>query len=243
MVSIFFKEINSFLSSVIAYLVISVFLVMIGLFMWVFPDTSVLEYSFATMDQLFSIAPMVFLFLIPAVTMRSFAEEKQRGTMEFLSTKPLTDRDIVVGKFLANLSLVIVALLPTLIYYYSIYQLGSPKGNLDSGAIIGSYIGLLFLVSAFVAIGMFASSLTENQIVAFILGSFLCFIMHWAFGYIARMPVLIGNLDGFIQNLGINAHYSNISQGLIDSNDIVYFISIIALFILATLTVLEKRRG
>jgi len=242
MYSVFSKEINSFFSSLIAYIVISVFLISIGLFMWVFADTSVLDYNFATLDQLFSIAPLVFLFLIPAITMRSFAEEKAKGTIEFLYTKPLTNWDVVIGKFIANFTLVIFALLPTLIYYYSVYQLGSPIGNLDSGAIVGSYIGLFFLSGAFVAIGMFASTLTENQIVAFILGAFLCFFFHWAFTYIARMPIFTTTFDLFIQKLGINYHYTNISKGLVDTRDLVYFISVICVFLYATITVMENRK-
>jgi len=242
MISVFYKEINAFFSSLIAYIVISVFLISIGLFMWVFADTSVLDYNFATLDQLFSIAPLVFLFLIPAITMRSFAEEKARGTIEFLYSKPLTNLEIVLGKYIANFALVIFALIPTLIYYYSVYQLGSPVGNLDSGAIIGSYIGLFFLSGAFVAIGMFASTLTDNQIVAFILGAFLCFFFHWAFTYIARMPIFTTTFDLFIQKLGINYHYSNISKGLVDTRDLVYFVSVISIFLYATITVMENRK-
>lgn len=242
MYSIFNKEIHSFFSSLTGYIVISVFLVSIGLFMWVFGDTSVLDYNFATMDQLFSIAPLVFLFLIPAVTMRSFAEEKATGTIEFLFTKPLTTIQIIGGKFLANFVLVIFALLPTLIYYYSVYQLGSPVGNLDSGAILGSYIGLLFLSGTFVAIGMFASTLTNNQIVAFILGAFLCFFFHWAFTYVARFPMFTTTLDIFIQKIGINYHYSSISKGLLDTRDIIYFISVIFIFLYATVTVVQNRK-
>lgn len=242
MLSIFFKEINAFFSSLIGYVVISVFLISIGLFMWVFSETSVLDYNFATLDQLFSIAPLVFLFLIPAVTMRSFAEEKARGTIEFLYTKPLTNFEIIGGKYLANITLVLFALLPTLIYYYSVYQLGSPVGNLDSGAILGSYIGLFFLAASFVAIGMFASTLTNNQIVAFILGAFLCFFFHWAFTYIARMPIFTTSLDLFIQKLGINYHYSSISKGLIDSRDIIYFISLVGVFLYATITIINNRK-
>ncbi len=242
MFSIYFKEINAFFSSLIGYVVISVFLVSIGLFMWVFTETSVLDYNFATLDQLFSIAPLVFLFLIPAVTMRSFAEEKAKGTIEFLYTKPLTNYEIIGGKYLANITLVLLALFPTLIYYYSVYQLGSPVGNLDSGAIMGSYIGLFCLAAAFVAIGMFASTLTNNQIVAFILGAFLCFFFHWAFTYLAKMPIFTTSLDLLIQKLGINYHYSSISKGLIDSRDIIYFVSVVFVFLYATVTIIENRK-
>lgn len=241
MLSIYRKEIAAFFSSVTGYLVIGVFLVSVGLFMWVFSDTSVVDYNYATMDQLFSIAPLVFLFLIPAITMRSFAEENMKGTIELLFTKPLTATDIILGKFFANVTLVVFALLPTLIYYFSVYRLGSPVGNLDSGAIFGSYIGLFFLGAAFVAIGMVASALTTNQIVAFILGAFMCFFFHWAFTYIARMPAFAANLDLFIQKLGINYHYTSISKGLIDSRDIVYFLSVITGFLFINHTILAKR--
>ena len=153
MLSIFKKEINSFFSSLIGYIVIAVFLILTGLLLWVFPSTSLLNQNMATLDQLFVLAPMIFTFLIPAVTMRSFAEEQQTGTIEFLTTKPLRDIEIILGKYSACIVLVAFALLPTLIYYITMYQLGSPKGNLDSGAIAGSYIGLLLLGGAFVAIG------------------------------------------------------------------------------------------
>lgn len=242
MFSIYKKEVTAFFSSVTAYLVISVFLIMTGLFMWVFTDTSVLEYNFATMEQLFSIAPLIFLFLIPAVTMRSFSEEKARGTIEFLSTKPITDFQIVMGKFFANFSLVAFALLPTILYYYSIVKLGSPIGNIDGGEVLGSYIGLFCLAGAFVALGMFASSLTNNQIVAFILGAFLCFIMHWAFSYLARMPIFIGNLDTIIQSIGMSYHYDSVSRGALDSRDVIYFISVLSFFIYLTYAVIKSRR-
>lgn len=243
MYSIFKKEISSFFSSITAYLVISVFLILIGLFMWVFTDTSVLEYNFATMEQLFSTAPLIFLFLIPAVTMRSFSEEKSRGTIEFLSTKPITDFQIVMGKFLANYLLVAFALLPTILYYFSIVELGYPKGNIDVGEVIGSYIGLFCLAGAFVALGMFASSLTSNQIVAFILGAFMCFIMHWAFTYLARMPIFIGGLDTVIDSIGMSHHYDSISRGALDSRDIIYFISVLSFFIFLTYSVLQSRKS
>lgn len=242
MYSIYKKEISSFFSSLIAYIVVAVFLVMTGLFMWVFTDTSILFYNYATLDQLFAIAPMIFLFLIPAITMRSFAEENQKGTIEFLATKPLRDIDIVLGKYFANLTLVLFALVPTLLYYYSVYHLGSPPGNLDSGGILGSYIGLIFLSGAFVAIGMWTSSLTNNQIVAFILGSFFCFIFHWTFDFVADLALLGGTADAVISKFGIAHHYDSISRGVLDSRDVIYFLSVITVFILATLTSLSKRK-
>jgi ABC-2 type transport system permease protein len=242
MLSIFWKEINAFFSSLIAYLVVAVFLVLTGLFMWVFTDSSIIDYNYASLDPLFSLAPFIFLFLIPAITMRSFAEEKQRGTIEFLFTKPLSDYNIILGKYFANLCLVIFALLPTLLYFYSVYQLGSPKGNLDIGAIIGSYIGLAFLAASFVAIGMFASALTDNQIVAFIVGAFLCFVFFMAFGYLADMPVFIGNIDAFIEKVGIETHYNAMSKGAIDSRDVIYFLGLIVVFVTASFTVVTTKK-
>lgn len=241
--SIFKKEIRAFFASIMAYLVITVFLVMTGLFMWVFPDTSVLEYNFATMEQLFIVAPLIFLFLIPAITMRSFAEENARGTIEFLSTKPIRDAEIVGGKFLANFLLTAFAVFPTLIYYYSIHALGSPVGNIDAGEVMGSYFGLFCLAAAFVAIGMFASALTNNQIVAFILASFLCFFMHWAFAYLARLPVFIGNFDNLIQSIGMNQHYISVSKGAISLADTIYFASVVFYFLYLTFSVLKWKKG
>jgi ABC-2 type transport system permease protein len=242
MFSIFQKEINTFFSSLIGYIVIAVFLILTGLLLWVFPDTSLLNQNFATLDQLFDLAPMIFMFLIPAVTMRTFSEEHQTGTIEFLTTKPLKDWEIILGKYFACVLLVAFALLPTLVYYVTIYQLGSPKGNLDSGAIAGSYIGLLLLGAVFTAIGIFASSLTNNQIIAFLLAAFLCFFVHWGFDFISRLPIFIGNGDDIVQMFGVDYHYRSISRGIVDSSDIIYYLSIIALFLLLTRFVLERRK-
>jgi ABC-2 type transport system permease protein len=241
--SIIQKEVNAFFSSLIGYLVIAIFLLSIGLFMWVFAETSVLEYHYASMDQLFSMAPLVYLFLIPAITMSSFAQEKATGTLELLYTKPVSMPQIVGGKFFASFFLVMFALIPTLLYYYTIYQLGSPPGNLDHGAIWGSYIGLIFLSASFVSIGLFASSLADNQVIGFILGAFLCFFFHWAFLYLAAMPVFSGTFDLFVQKLGMNYHYNSISKGLIDTKDVVYFLSVVILFLYLTIKVLENRKN
>jgi ABC-2 type transport system permease protein len=213
-----------------------------GLVLWVFPDYSVIDGNYATLDTLFAMAPLIFMFLIPAVTMRSFAEERQSGAIELLVTRPVTDWQIVAGKFLACLVLVLFALLPTVLYYFSIYQLGAPKGNLDSGGILGSYIGLLFLASAFVAIGVFASSLTGNQIVAFVLATFLCFFTYLAFDYLSRLPVFFGKTDDIVQSFGIAYHYNSVSRGVLDTRDLTYFISISALFLAATVLSLGRRK-
>jgi ABC-2 type transport system permease protein len=242
MYSIFKKEISVFFSSLIGYIVIAVFLLLTGLLLWVFPDTSLLNQNIAALDGLFDLSPMIFMFLIPAVTMRMFAEERQTGTIEFLTTKPVTDWGIVLGKYFSGVVLVAVALLPTLIYYITMYQLGNPKGNLDSGAIWGSYIGLLLLGGIFVAIGLFASSLTNNQIVAFLIAAFLCFFMHWGFDYLSRLPFLIGKGDDIVEKLGIAYHYRSISRGVIDLSDTVYYLSIIGFFLLLTKTALDSRK-
>jgi ABC-2 type transport system permease protein len=242
MFSIFNKEINTFFSSLIGYIVIGIFLLLTGLLLWIFPDTSLLNQNIASIDQLFDLAPMIFTFLIPAVTMRLFAEENQTGTIEFLTTKPLTDWAIIGGKYLAGVALVALALIPTLVYYITMYQLGSPKGNLDSGAIAGSYIGLLLLGSAFVAIGLFASSLTNNQIVSFLIAAFLCFFMHWGFDFLSRLPIFSAQGDDIVQMFGITYHYKSISRGVVVLSDVIYYFSIIGLFLLVTKMSLESRK-
>lgn len=242
MIPVFLKEINSFFASLTGYVVIGTFLVIMGLLMWVFPEFSIPDGNYASLDTLFGIAPMVFMFLIPAVTMRSLAEEKQTGTIELLVTRPVTDWQIVVGKFMASFVLVTIALLPTWLYYFSVWQLGAPQGNIDFGGTLGSFIGLLFLAGAFVSIGIFASSLTNNQIVAFVLATFLCFFVYLAFDYLSRLPIFFGKTDDIIQSLGIDHHYNSISRGALDTRDIVYFLSVIAFFFAATLLSLGKRK-
>jgi ABC-2 type transport system permease protein len=219
-----------------------VFLVLMGLVMFVFPDYSVLDGNYASLDTLFGIAPMIFMFLIPAVTMRTLAEEQQSGTIELLVTRPVSDWQIIMAKFLASLILVVFTLIPTVLYYITVYNLGAPKGNLDSGGIFGSYIGLVFLAAAFVAIGVFASSLTNNQIVAFVLATFLSFFVYLAFGFLSRLPVFYGKIDDVVQSFGIEYHYNSMSRGVLDTRDVVYFVSLIALFLGATTLSLGRRK-
>jgi ABC-2 type transport system permease protein len=242
MFTLFRKELSGFLFSLIGFIVITVFLLVIGLYLWVFPvDLNILDYGYANINGLFIMAPWVFLFLIPAITMRSFAEEKRSGTIEMLLTKPLSDLQIVMAKFLAGLSLVAIALLPTLVYYISVYQLGLPKGNIDAGSMWGSYIGLLFLGGAFVSIGLFSSSLTDNQIISFILAAILSAFAYIGFDLLASFQ-LLGSVDLFIQSLGIRDHYVSLSRGVIDTRDLIYFLSLIALFLLLTKLSLESRK-
>jgi ABC-2 type transport system permease protein len=234
------KEFNNFLNSLIAYIVIGVFLTAIGLLMWVFPETSVLEYGYADMDTLFSLAPYVYIFLIPAITMRSFSEEKRAGTMELLLTRPLSDWDIVLGKYFASFLLVGFSILPTLIYYFSIRLLGDPVGNIDSSGVVGSYVGLILLGGVFCSVGILASSITRNQIVAFILAAFLCFLLYAGFDSIATINVW-STQALLIKQIGILYHYEAMGKGLIDSRDLIYFFSIAFLFLLITKLIIGSR--
>ncbi|MFB9842703.1 gliding motility-associated ABC transporter substrate-binding protein GldG [Mucilaginibacter ginsenosidivorans] len=239
MYSILKKEITSYLSSLVAYVTIGVFLLVLGLFLWVFPESSILEYGYAGLDSLFSTAPYLFMFLIPAITMRSLAEERKEGTFELLLTRPLTDGQIVLGKFFACVLLVLFALLPTLVYYYTVYHLGNPQGNIDSGAVIGSYIGLFLLGSSFAAIGLFASSISKNQIIAFTIAVFLCFFFYTGFDSLSTL-LSLQNLG--LESLGITNHYDSVSRGVLDTRDLAYFLCLSALFIGFTLMVIKTQR-
>ncbi|MBX2840659.1 MAG: gliding motility-associated ABC transporter permease subunit GldF [Flammeovirgaceae bacterium] len=241
MLRILQKEINNFFNSFVAYIVIIVFLVGIGLVSWVFPQSNILDYGYANLDPLFNMAPYVFLFLIPAITMRTFAEETKSGTIELLLTRPLTDLQIVLGKFLASFLLVVFALIPTLIYYFSVYKLGTPAGNIDTAAVTGSYIGLLMLAAVFTSIGIFSSSVTDNQIVAFVLAIFLCFIFYDGFSSIASINIW-SDYSFFISQLGIDYHYQSLSRGLIDIRNLAYFLSLITLMVFLTKMALESRK-
>ena len=242
MLTLFIKELNSFLSSLIGYIVIVVFLLINSLFLWVFNnDLNILNFGYAALDGLFMVAPFVFLFLIPAITMRSLKKKKKSGTMELLLTKPLSDLQIISAKYFAGLLLVLFSLLPTLLFFISVYWLGFPVGNMDIGATWGSYIGLLLLGAAFVAIGIFCSSLTDKQVLAFVLSVFLCGFFYVGFDFIYSFD-LFGKIDLFIKSLGMNAHYISLSRGVVDTRDIIYFLSIIVLFVLLTKISVEKRK-
>lgn len=232
------KEFNSFFASPIAYLVIGVFLLINGLFLFVFNDDfNILNAGFADVTPFFYLTPWVFLFLIPAITMKSFADEFNNGTIELLKTKPLSDWQIVLGKFWASLLLVCIAIIPTFIYVYTVYQLGNPVGNIDFGSTIGSYLGLLFLASTYTAIGLFTSTLSKNQIVAFILGVFITFFLFYGFDAIANS---YDNNRLTIQKLGMNEHFKSISRGVLDTRDLLYFLSITFFFLFMTKTRLKN---
>jgi len=242
MFALFLKEIRSFLSSLIGYIVITVFLIVVGLFLWVFPtEFNILDYGYANVDGLFIIAPFVFLFLVPAVTMRSFSEEQKSGTLELLFTRPLSDMQIIFAKYLAGLVLIVFSLIPTIIYFVSVWYLGLPIGNIDAGGFWGSFIGLLFLGASFVSIGIFSSSLSDNQVVAFVLAIILSAFLYLGFEFIYSLE-LFGSIDLFIKSLGISDHYSSISKGVIDTRDIIYFVSVITVFLFLTKLSLARRK-
>jgi len=242
MLALFRKEINVFFSTPTGYIVITVFLVANSLFMWIFPgELNVIDNGYASIDTLFVIAPWVFLFLVPAVTMRSFADEKKSGTMELLFTRPLSDLQIILAKFFAGLILVLFALIPCLVYFFSVYLLGNPVGNIDTGGTWGSFIGLFFLAAIYVSIGVFSSSLTDNQVIAFIVAVLISFILYIGFDYISSIAIF-RSMDQFILTMGINEHYTSISRGVLDSRDIVYYVLVISLFVLLTKIVIQSRK-
>ncbi|MBV6646112.1 MAG: gliding motility-associated ABC transporter permease subunit GldF [Cyclobacteriaceae bacterium] len=228
MIEILKKEINEFLNSLIAYVVIGVFLTSIGLLMWVFPDTSVLDYGYASMEPLFSMGPYVFMFLVPAITMRSIAEEKKTGTIELLYTLPFTNLQIILGKYLAGFSLVVFSVLPTVVYYFSLSALGNPPDNLDTSGIVGSYIGLILLGGVFTSLGLLSSAVTENQIVSFVLASFLCFMFYAGFESLAAIDIW-GDWAYYLEQFGILFHYNAMSRGLLDFGNLAYFLGVIAI--------------
>lgn len=240
MKAVFLKEISAFFSSITAYLVIGLFLLANSIYLWLFPGDNMLTAGYADMRRFFVDAPLLFLLLIPALTMRSFAEEKSLGTLEILLTKPLNEGHLVLAKFFAALFLILVALLPTFIYPVSLYMLGDPPGNLDVAAVTTSYLGLLLLASVYASAGIFASTFSRNQIVALLLGLLFCLLVSEGIAQLAVLPFFAG-ADLFIANLGIHAHYEGISRGVIDSRDLLYFLSLTLLFLAGARLVLQKR--
>ena len=244
---IFLKEVYSFFDSLIAYLIVILFISCVGLFVWVFPQSSVLEYGYADLTSLFQLTPYIFLFLIPAISMRSFSEEYKMQTMEFLATKPISTLSIVLSKYLACLLIVFLTLLPTGVYYFTLYDLAMPVGNIDTAAILGSYLGLFCLAAGFCAVGIFTSSLSNNQIIAFMLSVFLCFIAYEGIEAIAELNLWSKYLDDYLDDhiiqFGMSYHYQAMSKGLIDSRNLVYFFSLIIIFLKATEISVRLRKG
>lgn len=242
MYAVFKRELFSFLSSMVAYITIGIFLIVAGLLLWFFPETAILDYGYAELDGFFSLVPYLFMFLVPAITMRAFAEEQREGTYELLITKPISQIKIILAKYFACLVLVFFALLPTLIYCFSIAKLGYPAGNLDTGAIIGAYIGLFFLGASFTAMGIFASALTKNQIIAFVICAALCAFAYLGFDYSSQIPAL-QKIQNFIMALGINQHYVAVSRGVLDTRDLLYFFSFSVLFVVLTHLIVGGKRS
>ncbi len=242
MKAIFFKEVSAFLSSLIAYIALAVFFVTSGLWLWVFPQTSILESGYATLQPFFDFAPWLLMFLASAITMRSFAEEQKTQTIELLLTRPFKEWEVVIGKFLAATFLLVLALIPTITYVVSLYWLSTPVGNLPIGAIAGSYMGLILLGASFASIGLFASVITSSQTVAFLLSLFISFFFYYGFGAISQIATFIGRYDWFFEQLGMYAHYISLGRGVIDSRDVIYFLSIISAFLFFTQLVLESRK-
>ena len=227
------KEWQQFFSSLTGYIAISIFLLLTGLFLFVFPDTNILDFGYATLGSFFDTAPWILLFFVPTVTMRALADEYKSGTFEVLKTLPLSSGQIVRGKFFGAFLIIAAALLPTIIYAVSIQQL-SAVGGIDIGGTAGSYAGLLMLSAVFTAVGIAASSFTNNTVVAFIAGAFVCFLLYSGFDAISKLPLFKSDLGYYIEMIGINFHYRSISRGVIDIRDIIYFISVIYLFLLIT---------
>lgn len=241
MKSILLREIKSFFGSPIGYLVIAIFLLMNGLFLWVFEgDFNIPNSGFADLSPFFTLAPWILIFLIPAVTMRSFSDEKKQGTIELLFTKPLSLWQIVNGKFFGAFLLILIAIIPTLIYVFVLSSLGNPEGNLDFGSTLGSYFGLLFLIGAYTSIGIFTSTLSENQIVAFIISVFLCFVFYFGFDGISSFA---GSFDLLVSSLGMDYHFKSMSRGVLDTRDILYFVSITVVFLSFTVYKLKSLKS
>ena len=238
--ALYFKEIRSFLSSIIGYIFIVIFLIGTGIFLWIAPgDANLLEGGIADLIPFFNLAPNLFFILIPAITMRSIAEERRTGTIELLFTRPISDTKMILAKYFASVTLLIFAILPTVIYYITVYKLSLVPEKFDHGATITSYIGLILLGSVFVAIGIFSSSLTSNQIVAFIVGMFFCWIFFDGFTRLGSFN-LMGSFDKILQYFGISQHYDSIRKGVIDTSDLIYFFSVIVAFLYAALTMVRS---
>ncbi len=238
--SIFKKEVSSFFNSLIAYMVIGVFLLMNGLLFWLYPDTNILDYGYADMDGFFRLCPYLLLFFVPAITMRMFSEERRSGTIEFLMTRPVSLSAIIGGKYLSCVFIVVLALLPTLIYYLSLYRLGNPVGNIDSAAVAGSYFGLVLLASVYAAVGLFLSSVTRNQVVAFLLTALVCYILFIGFEQLSGL--FTGAVQYLVAYIGLAFHYNSLGKGIIDSRDVLWLVSLSLIFLVCTLLSLNNIR-
>lgn len=240
MFAIFKREVRSFFTSPIGYLIVGSFLLLNGLFLWVFKgDYNIFDYGFADLGNFFLLAPWIFVFLVPAITMKSFSEERKMGTLELLLIKPISIGKLVSGKFLGAFLLCIIAIVPTVVYVFAISDLGVIEGNYDLGVVLGSYFGLLFLIAAYTSIGIFASTLSDNQIIAFIVGILLCFLIFNGFDAISSL-FTNGETQQTVQGFGAKSHFDSIARGVMDTRDLVYFISLTALFLYLTFQHLKE---
>lgn len=237
--SLFLKEINAFFGSLLGYLVLALFLIALGLIVWVFPETSVLEYGYADLEALFAYTPYVFTFLVPALSMRAISEERKTGTWELLRTSPLSLVQIVLAKYLALVTLVWLAVLPTILYLFSIIQLGDPVGNVDQASFMGSWLGLLGIGAVFAAVGLVASALTSQQVVAFVLGVFMCFVLYFGFSAIADLQ--LGFWSYWAEELSLSYHYINLSRGVVDSEDVFFLIGMVWFFLGSSVLILRNK--
>jgi len=236
------KEISGFFSTLTGYVVILTYLTINSLFIWLVPgENNIMQGNYASLRSFFDISPWLFLFLVPAVMMRSLSDEKKTGTIELLYTRPIREIEIIISKYTAGIIIVLLSIVPSLTYFFSVGYLGNPPFNLDIGGTVGAYIGLFFLASIYASVGLFASAVTDNPIVSFILAMLLCFILYTGFDYLSNAPFL-ANISDVISGFGINQHYKSLSRGVIDSRDIIYFVSTISVFILSSKTVLESRK-
>ena len=240
MFAIFKREVRSFFTSPIGYLIVGSFLLLNGLFLWVFKNEyNIFDYGFADLGSFFLLAPWIFVFLVPAITMKSFSEERKMGTLELLLIKPISIWKLVLGKFWGALLLCIIAVAPTLVYVFAISKLGMVEGNYDLGVVLGSYFGLLFLMACYTSIGIFASTLSDNQIIAFLVGILVCFLIFNGFDAIATL-FSDGETQQTVQSLGAKAHFDSIARGVIDTRDLVYFISLTLVFLYLTFQRLKQ---
>ena len=234
------KELQQFFSNLTGYIAIILFLLVCGLFLFVLKDSNIFDFGYATLDKFFELAPWILLFLVPAITMRSLSDEFKGGTFEILQTKPLTKWQIVLGKYFSILIVLLFVIIPTLIYVFTIKKL-SVQGGIDGGGLMGSYIGLFFLAAVFAAISLSCSGFTSNAVVAFLISVFVCLLLFFGFNALSKLSFFINGLDYYVEMLGIDFHYRSISRGVLDSRDVIYFISIIFLFLLITVKNLHKK--
>jgi len=234
------KELRQFFSSLTGYISIVLFLLVCGLFLFVLPDSNIFDFCYASLDKFFELAPWILLFLVPAITMRSLSDEFRGGTFEILQTRPLGHWQVVLGKYVSVLIVLLFVIIPTLLYVFTIKSL-STQGGIDGGGILGSYIGLFFLAAVFAAIGICCSGFTNNAVVAFLISAFACLLLYFGFNALSRLSFLANGPDYYVEMLGIDFHYRSISRGVLDSRDVIYFLSVIFLFLLITVKNLRKK--